>query len=165
MHEEPVITPEDIRATLEPLGLARRLNAEAVAAFVEAANVQLERDLTRDVSSISSISLDTTSPALEAEAMSLHAVALTSRPAILYWSPATVRLLQQVPRWRQAGLAVYFTLDAGPNVHLLCEAHHADDLARELAAMGEVERYLVNHPAPGARLLGQQPAAERAPAM
>jgi diphosphomevalonate decarboxylase len=73
-------------------------------------------------------------PAVEADALAMHAVMMTSDPSLLYWLPATVDVLRKVRSWRQAGVKVYFTLDAGPNVHCLCEA----------ADSGEVEAWLRN---------------------
>jgi diphosphomevalonate decarboxylase len=108
----------------------------------------LERDLAR------------LGAALEAEALSLHAVAMTGRPPLLYWAPATIALLHQVARWRADGLPVYFTLDAGPNVHLICEGTHGAALEQALAALGYVESWLHNRPAGPARLV----AAPDAPA-
>jgi diphosphomevalonate decarboxylase len=92
-------------------------------------------------------------PAVEAEAISLHVVALSGQPAVLYWSPATVALLHQVRAWRAQGLPVYFTLDAGPNVHLLCEARHAATLEQELQALDYVESVIHNRPGEGARVV------------
>jgi diphosphomevalonate decarboxylase len=93
-------------------------------------------------------------PAVEAEALSLHAVAMTGRPPILYWEPATVALLGQVARWRRDGLAAYFTLDAGPNVHLLCEGSVADDLEAAALALDYVESTIANRAAGAAVLVG-----------
>jgi diphosphomevalonate decarboxylase len=104
-------------------------------------------------------------PALEAEALSLHAVALTSRPPLLYWSDHTMRLLHQVAAWRAEGLPVYFTLDAGPNVHLLCEGVHAETLNAALSHLDYVELVLHNRPAGPAHLLVESTAALPAPGM
>lgn len=65
---------------------------------------------------------------LESEAISLHAIAMTSawespgawHSGIYYWTPATIELIQATQDWRRDGLHVYFTLDAGPTVHLIC---------------------------------------------
>jgi len=92
-------------------------------------------------------------PAAEAEALSLHAVAMTSRPPVLYWQPGTLALLHVVRRWRSQGLGVYFTLDAGPNVHLLCEGHDAAAVEAELAHLDYVEFSLHNRPGGAARLV------------
>jgi diphosphomevalonate decarboxylase len=116
-------------------------------AFFPARLAELRERLPRVRRAILNRDFATFGPAVEAEALSLHAVAFTSHPPLLYWSGATVQLLHQVQAWRAGGLPVYFTLDAGPNVHLLCEGRHADELARQLGALGYVERVLYNRPA------------------
>ncbi len=79
---------------------------------------------------------------VEREALSLHAVAMTSRvidapwlSGIYYMQPDTLRLIQAVQAWRSDGLGVYFSLDAGPTVHLVCEAR---SVAQVMAALDEV---------------------------
>jgi len=55
----------------------------------------------------------------EANALAMHALMLSARPAVLYSSPQTVASIQQIWDYRRSGLSVYFTQDAGPNVKLL----------------------------------------------
>ena len=56
---------------------------------------------------------------MENNALAMHACIMSSRPAILYWRPATLRILEFVKKWRSLGLQTYATIDAGPNVILL----------------------------------------------
>jgi len=44
---------------------------------------------------------------------------MAARPAVLYWQPESLAAMQQVWSARAAGLPVYFTMDAGPNLKLL----------------------------------------------
>ncbi|MCS7036821.1 MAG: diphosphomevalonate decarboxylase [Saprospiraceae bacterium] len=63
----------------------------------------------------------------EGEALALHALMMCSQPPYLLLQPNTVAILHHVRAFRQeTRLPVYFTLDAGPNVHLLYPAQHAD---------------------------------------
>jgi diphosphomevalonate decarboxylase len=56
----------------------------------------------------------------ESEAMSLHAMMMTSDPAYMLIQPNTLQVLQRVKEFREStGISVCFTLDAGPNVHVL----------------------------------------------
>lgn len=50
----------------------------------------------------------------------MHAVMMTSQPALIYWAPATLSVITSVQIWRKNGLEVCYTIDAGPNVHILC---------------------------------------------
>lgn len=56
---------------------------------------------------------------LEEEAVSLHVAAMTSKPPIFYWNKATFEVIDAIFKMREKGLDAYFTMDAGPNVHIL----------------------------------------------
>ncbi len=87
---------------------------------------------------------------VEVDAIWMHAVMMTSRPPLFYWEPATISVLQAVRRWRDEGLPVAFTLDAGPNVHVLCPMEVADEVARRLQRVPGVRRVLASGPGGGA---------------
>jgi len=87
--------------------------------------------------------LATMGPIIEADAVIMHAIMMTSRPPLYYWTPATLEIIHATAQWRADGLPVYFTIDAGPNVHLICEAGYADQVdeaARSLPSVKEVLR-------------------------
>lgn len=89
----------------------------------------------------------------EQEALRMHAVAMTARPSVLYWSPETMRVLHAVHQWRADGLPAYCTIDAGANVHVLCEGHHATTVEQELRALEGVQEVLANRPGPATQTL------------
>lgn len=121
--------------------------------FLEARLADLPRRLDRVVRAVQDRDLVSLGEELEAEAIALHVMAMTSRPPVLYWDPATLEIMKLCPCWRAEGVPVYFTLDAGPNVHLICEAAHAPAVVERLAALPSVPRTLVNAPAGPARLI------------
>ena len=87
--------------------------------------------------------IQTMGPIIEEDAVMMHGVMMTSHPPLYYWTPATLELIHATAIWRADGLPVYFTIDAGPNVHLICEAQHADQVeaaARALPGISEVLR-------------------------
>lgn len=89
----------------------------------------------------------------EQDALRMHAVALTSRPSVLYWSPETVRIMHAVRAWRAEGLRAYFTIDAGANVHVLCQGADAAAIEARLRALEGVRDLLANRPGPATRLI------------
>jgi diphosphomevalonate decarboxylase len=89
---------------------------------------------------------------LEQEAIRMHAVAMTSQPSLLYWSAATMTIMQAIRDWRADGLPAYFTIDAGANVHVICEGAHADELESLLRDLPGVKDVMINKPGPGIRL-------------
>ncbi len=60
----------------------------------------------------------------ELDCQLMHAVMITSTPPLLYWQPATQLLARTIQSWRKSGQPVCYTIDAGPNVHVLCPALH-----------------------------------------
>jgi diphosphomevalonate decarboxylase len=90
---------------------------------------------------------------VELDSNLMHAVMITSSPALLYWQPATLELMQAVTEWRRAGWPVCFTVDAGPNVHVICPAEEAPRLQTSLTAFPGVERVLTARPGGPARLI------------
>jgi diphosphomevalonate decarboxylase len=90
-------------------------------------------------------------PAAETDALAMHGVMMTSSPSLLYWQPATVEILRAVRAWRREGLAVYFTLDAGPNVHCLCLAADAAQVEARLRVLPGVLEVLSSGPGQGVR--------------
>ncbi len=65
----------------------------------------------------------------EANALAMHATAIASRPAIVYWQPATLALLAAVRELRARGVAAWATMDAGPHVKVLTTADDAPRVA------------------------------------
>ena len=57
---------------------------------------------------------------VESEALTLHAMMMTSRPYYLLFKPNTIAIIEAIWQFRQeTKIPAYFTLDAGANVHLL----------------------------------------------
>lgn len=90
---------------------------------------------------------------LEAEALELHAITLTTRPAIIYWQPGTIKVMKLVQKARSEGLLGYFTIDAGPHVYIICEKKNVSGLVKRLRGIEEVRNIIVNEPGEGARIV------------
>jgi diphosphomevalonate decarboxylase len=57
---------------------------------------------------------------VEAEALELHALMMSSHPSYMLMRGSTVEIIHKIRDFReQSGIPLCFTLDAGPNVHLL----------------------------------------------
>jgi diphosphomevalonate decarboxylase len=85
----------------------------------------------------------------EENCLRMHATAIAARPPVLYWAPATLEVMSLVRRMRAEGLAGWYTMDAGPQVKVLCAARDLDAIAARLAAVPGVSRVLRAHPGPG----------------
>jgi diphosphomevalonate decarboxylase len=89
--------------------------------------------LNRDFDSFASI--------VELDSDMMHSVMMTSDPALHYWKPASLQVMDSVRQWRWDGLPVCYTVDAGPNVHVICpesEAHIVEKRLREINGVMDV---------------------------
>lgn len=89
----------------------------------------------------------------EEDCLDMHRVMQTQNPPLFYWNEATERIMSAVKSWRNASLPVYFTIDAGPNVHLLCEGKDEARLLEMIKTLRGVEEVILNKPAEGAKII------------
>ncbi len=88
-------------------------------------------------------------PIVETDALFMHAVMLTSKPPLLYLDAMSAQLMEMVQNWRdREGLQVYFTVDAGPNLHLLCEKTELEEIVKRLNQLDFVQFLILNRPGP-----------------
>ncbi len=83
----------------------------------------------------------------------MHAVMMTSRPPLFYWLPATLTVMDEVRRWRAAGLQVCYTLDAGPNVHCICVRNDSEQVSVALRTLSGVKEIRIAQPGGPAKVL------------
>lgn len=91
--------------------------------------------------------LDEFGALVESEALTLHAMMMTSTPYFMLMKPNTVAVIQDLWAYRKAtGNHVYFTLDAGANVHLLYPKSEAKEVLQwiknELVGYCEKQMYI-----------------------
>jgi len=89
---------------------------------------------------------------LEQEAISLHTICMTSRPPIFYINNKTFEIIEAVRSWRKEGLLGYFTIDAGPNLHIICQKKDAKKLQSKLQNLPSTLFTIVNTPCQGAKI-------------
>jgi diphosphomevalonate decarboxylase len=83
----------------------------------------------------------------------MHAVMMTSEPRLLYWQAGTLAVMQAVEEWRRGGTPACYTIDAGPNVHVICPSAYASQVATWLREIPGVQDVLVAGPGGAARLV------------
>lgn len=71
----------------------------------------------------------------EENCLRMHAITFAARPPILYWTPATLAAILAVRQLRADGCPAYFTIDAGPQVKVLCAPENVTTVEE---AMGRV---------------------------
>ena len=89
----------------------------------------------------------------EHNCLKMHSVMWTSRPSIVYWNAATIACLDVVRVLQREGTAVFFTIDAGPQVKAICLPGDEQAVVDALSTTPGVEAVLVSGIGAGAAVV------------
>lgn len=89
----------------------------------------------------------------EHNALKMHATMITTKPPILYWQPTTMEIMQNILQWREEGLESYFTIDAGPQVKVVCLEKDSTELVKRLKKIKGIQKVEACKAGPAAKLL------------
>ena len=89
----------------------------------------------------------------ESNALKMHALNLSAVPHFNYFEPASLIAMEIVEKLRDCGLQCYYTLDAGPNVKVICKKNDLSVILKKLQGKFPADHLLVAAPGPAAELL------------
>lgn len=90
---------------------------------------------------------------IEEDCIDMHHVMQTQQPPIHYWIPTTEVIMKAVVAARKVGLQAYFTIDAGPNVHIMCEGKDEADVIQLVSTISGVQTFIQNRVAQGTQVI------------
>jgi diphosphomevalonate decarboxylase len=85
----------------------------------------------------------------ESSCLKMHAAAMSTTPPLIYWNGATLDCVTRIGKLRAAGLPVFFTIDAGPQVKAVCLPEAAGEIERALGELPGVQDLIVTGLGPG----------------
>ena len=109
-------------------------------------------DLTAARSAIRARDFQALAEIAEHNCLKMHAAAMAARPPLLYWNGATVLCLDAIVKLRAAGVPVFFTVDAGPQVKAICLPAARPRVAATLREVPGVLELVPSRLGPGAEL-------------
>lgn len=111
----------------KPVGSgAAMIRSEETSPFYARWLGEQERDMESARSAIHARNFKELGEIAEHNCLKMHSVMWTSRPPIVYWNEATLACLETVRRLQSDGHAVFFTMDAGPQVKAICLPESTD---------------------------------------
>jgi diphosphomevalonate decarboxylase len=111
-----------------------------------------DADLAEAGRAIENRDFDALADVSEHSCLKMHGVMMGARPGLLYWNAATVGCLHRIRELRGRGTAVFFTVDAGPQVKAVCLPEARETVANELRAVAGVESVMTTGLGRGARV-------------
>ena len=95
--------------------------------YASARYAQANENIKNLLTALKSGDLDTFINITESEALQLHALMMCSKPSFILMKPNTLNIINEIRAFRnEKQIPLCFTLDAGPNVHLLYPEQEAD---------------------------------------
>ena len=91
----------------------------------------------------------------EHSCLKMHGLMMASRPPLLYWRPETLQVMETVWEMRRQGVPAYFTVDAGPQVKVLCEQENAEQVKNILENLRQIKDIIFCTLGEDAKLLGR----------
>lgn len=125
--------------------------------FAAARYEQAQRNLVALLAAMRAGDLETFGRIVEEEALTLHGLMMNSTPSFILMEPRTLQLIQLLRDWRDSlKLPVYFSLDAGPNLHVLypkgIEPQVTEWIQQEAAALCEDGKWIADAVGDGAAM-------------
>ena len=89
----------------------------------------------------------------EQNCLKMHQVMKTSQPSIDYWNLATHTCVENVKDMQGKGMPVFFTIDAGPQVKIICEPDVSKEVVTLMEKLGGVRSIIESCLGKGARII------------
>ena len=126
--------------------------------YAPARYAQANESIKNLIAALKSGDLDTFMAITESEALQLHALMMCSNPSFILMKPNTLNLINEIREFREeTKIPICFTLDAGPNVHLLYPDSEAEKveyyIKNVLADYCDRERWIADHVGDGPKKL------------
>jgi diphosphomevalonate decarboxylase len=158
-HGEPLAADWDLRLLVAVVSDAKKAvgstegmeRSRATSPLYGAWVANGPRDLAEAEAAVRSRDLPALGAVMERSTFAMHGTMTSSTPPLLYWQPATVALLHEVFALRARGVPCWATMDAGPQVKVLCAPDAAEVVAAALRPLAL--RVDVHRPGAGARVV------------
>ena len=143
------VTSEKAKTTNSTVGMTQsKASSPYYPAWVDTAEADLTEMrgavLARDFQKVGELS--------EYSCLKMHALAQSGRPGVVYWNGASVDIMHAVRALRQSGIPAYFTIDAGPQVKVLCLPEMEQAVYEMLMQIPGVLRIIKTRPGDGVQI-------------
>ncbi len=114
---------------------------------------EAEKDLDLMKVAIKNQDLEAIGKIAENNALKMHATMMAANPAIIYMEEKSMQAIRLVHELRAEGITAYFTMDAGPNVKIICQLSQAEVIKAKLLKEFNEEEIIVTGVGPDASII------------
>jgi len=88
----------------------------------------------------------------EHSSFKMHGLALSAQPPLLYWNAITIETIHKIRKLRGNGIQAYITMDAGPQVKILCLPEDSGHIQTVLESVSGMKKVITASPGPDAHI-------------
>lgn len=145
-----IIVNDAVKEVSSRDGMKRTVETSA---FYEGWLNTLDADLSAMKEAISEKDIEKVGQIAERNALKMHATTLAANPPFTYWTAESMKAMDAVRNLRKKGYIAYFTMDAGPNVKIVCKQSELAELKELLLTDFNADQLIEARPGPGLHVL------------
>ncbi len=115
--------------------------------------IEAEKDLILIKEAIKDRDFERMGAIAENNALKMHATMMSANPSIIYFEPDSIRAINIVKELRKSGISAYFTMDAGPNVKIICRLSDSQKIKEYLLKDFKEENIIISKPGKGIEII------------
>ncbi|HUT82908.1 MAG TPA: diphosphomevalonate decarboxylase [Candidatus Bathyarchaeia archaeon] len=142
-HERKISTREAMKLSME------------TSPFFKTRLETIEENLAKVRQAIKEKNFSVLGKTAERDCLSMHSVAITSDPSMIFWTGDTIAIMNLVKSLRDGGLEAYFTIDTGSNMHILTLPAYAEEIATLLRKIPYIKDIIVAKPGDGTIIIDE----------
>ncbi len=114
-----------------------------------------DNDINKALKAIKTKDFDLLGEVSEDNCKKMHKVMETSQPPLIYRNLTTYLCVQKIKEMKFIGIGIFYTIDAGPQVKIICKAKHADQVISEMKSIPNIQDIIEVNLGQGARLINE----------
>ena len=114
-----------------------------------------DNDIRKALKAIKIKDFDLLGEVSEGNCKKMHRVMETSKPPLFYRNATSHLCIQKIEEMRADGINLFYTIDAGPQVKIICKAQHTDQVISEMKSIPNIQDIIEVNIGQGARLTNE----------
>ena len=114
-----------------------------------------ENDIKKALKAIKNKDFELLGEVSEDSCKKMHKVMETSTPKLIYRSATSHLCIQKIKELKVRGISIFYTIDAGPQVKIICKAKHVDQVIDEMKSIPNIQDIIEVNLGQGARLINE----------
>ena len=114
-----------------------------------------DNDIKKALKAIKMKDFDLLGEVSEDNCKKMHKVMETSKPPLIYRNATSHLCIQKIEEMKVNDIGIFHTIDAGPQVKIICKAQHADQVISEMKSIPNIQDIIEVNIGQGARLTNE----------